>query len=195
MKLFYKSATNITISSLTSLFSKRNQKISIESFENEEIQEWIENSLPISLRKKNECLEVFSSLSADLRKIKSNIWAPLITKIILNLIENKGPKIMGEKLGLQHLQPEDIGGIHEVFSGHQAIWKDEEISLVHDPHRRDAGKIYTPYDVTDSMTNNCINEMIKKCENISDVLEHNVLDPAVGSGAFVAQFVRNLVLF
>tara|TARA_B110000003_G_scaffold133666_1_gene135638 strand:+ start:12234 stop:14210 length:1977 start_codon:yes stop_codon:yes gene_type:complete len=192
MKHFYKSTTNITISSLTSLFSKRNQDISIELFENEEIQKWIENSLPISLRKKNECLEIFSDLDKDLTKIKSNVWAPLITKIILNLIENKGPKIMGEKLGLQHLQPEDIGGIHEVFSGHKAIWNDDEISLVHDPHRRDAGKIYTPYDVTDYMTKNCISEMINKCENISDVLELDVLDPAVGSGAFLAQFVRNL---
>ena len=163
----YISITNITISSLVSLFTIRNQNINIEQFEKEEIQQWIEKSLPLTLRKEGSCLEIFSNLESDFKKIKQTIWAPLIKKIITNLIENKGPKIMGEKLGLQHLQPEDIGGIHEVFSGHKAIWNDDEISLVHDPHRRDAGKIYTPYDVTDYMTKNCISEMINKCENIS----------------------------
>ena len=34
------------------------------------------------------------------------------------------------------LAEEDLGGVSELFSGHRAIWKDDEVMLVHDPARR-----------------------------------------------------------
>ena len=48
------------------------------------------------------------------------------------------------------ISEEDLGGISELFSGHKAIWENGVVKLIHNKERRDAGKIYTPYDVTDS---------------------------------------------
>jgi type I restriction-modification system DNA methylase subunit len=90
------------------------------------------------------------------------------------------------------LAEEDLGGVSELFSGHRAIWKDEEVKLVHDPARRDAGKIYTPYDVTHYMCSNVAKAMISRCGSLEELLKMKVLDPAVGSGAFCSQLVRVL---
>jgi hypothetical protein len=90
------------------------------------------------------------------------------------------------------LVEEDLGGVSELFSGHRAIWKDEEVKLVHDPARRDAGKIYTPYDVTHYMCSNVAKAMISRCGSLEELLKMKVLDPAVGSGAFCSQLVRVL---
>ena len=49
------------------------------------------------------------------------------------------------------LAEEDLGGVSELFSGHMAIWKEGEVVLTHNPARRGAGKIYTPFDVTNYM--------------------------------------------
>jgi len=90
------------------------------------------------------------------------------------------------------LVEEDLGGVSELFSGHRAIWKDGEVKLVYDPARRDAGKIYTPFDVTLHMCSKIAKAMISRCDSLEELLEMKVLDPAVGSGAFCSQLVRVL---
>jgi hypothetical protein len=90
------------------------------------------------------------------------------------------------------LAEEDLGGVSELFSGHRAIWKDGEVKLVHDPARRDAGKIYTPYDVTEYMCSQIVKKMLDRCESLEDLMRFKVLDPAVGSGAFCSQLIRIL---
>ena len=90
------------------------------------------------------------------------------------------------------LVEEDLGGVSELFSGHQAIWEGDEVKLVHNPDRRDAGKIYTPFDVTEYMCTNVAKAMISRCSSLEELLKMKVLDPAVGSGAFCSQLVRVL---
>ena len=90
------------------------------------------------------------------------------------------------------LVEEDLGGVSELFSGHLAIWEGDEIKLVHNPNRRDAGKIYTPFDVTEYMCSNVAKAMISRCGSLEELLKMKVLDPAVGSGAFCSQLVRVL---
>ena len=90
------------------------------------------------------------------------------------------------------ISEEDLGGVSELFSGHKAIWKKGVIQLVHNPQRRGAGKIYTPYDVTDFMCASIAKNLISKAENLEQLLVFNVLNPAVGSGAFCSQLVRKL---
>ena len=90
------------------------------------------------------------------------------------------------------LAEEDLGGVSELFSGHRAIWKDDEVKLVHDPARRDAGKIYTPYDVTEYMCSEIVKKILGRCESLEDLMRFKVLDPAVGSGAFCSQLIRIL---
>jgi len=90
------------------------------------------------------------------------------------------------------LAEEDLGGVSELFSGHKAVWKDGEINLIHNPARRDAGKIYTPFDVTEYMCSNVAKAIISRCGSFEEMLKMKVLDPAVGSGAFCSQLVRVL---
>jgi len=90
------------------------------------------------------------------------------------------------------LAEEDLGGVSELFSGHKAVWKDGEVNLIHNPARRNAGKIYTPFDVTEHMCSNVAKTMISRCGSLEEMLKMKVLDPAVGSGAFCSQLVRVL---
>ena len=90
------------------------------------------------------------------------------------------------------LTEEDLGGVSELFSGHQAIWENNDVQLVHNPARRDTGKIYTPFDVTEYMCLNVAKTMISRCDSLEELLEMRVLDPAIGSGAFCSQLVRVL---
>ena len=96
------------------------------------------------------------------------------------------------KINRKKLAEEDLGGVSELFSGHQAIWKNNDVELVHNPARRDAGKIYTPYDVTEYMCSNVAKAMVSRCGSLEELLEMKVLDPAIGSGAFCSQLVRVL---
>jgi hypothetical protein len=90
------------------------------------------------------------------------------------------------------ISEEDLGGISELFSGHQAIWEEGHIQLVHNPERRGAGKIYTPFDVTNFMCLSVAKNIVSKAETIEQLFDMKVLDPAVGSGAFCSQFIRKL---
>mgnify|MGYP001421213260 CR=1 FL=1 len=66
------------------------------------------------------------------------------------------------------------------------------MKLVHNPERRNAGKIYTPFVVTEYMCSKIAKQMISKCGSVDDLFQMRVLDPAVGSGAFCSQLVRVL---
>jgi hypothetical protein len=90
------------------------------------------------------------------------------------------------------LSEEDLGGVSELFSGHMAIWKDGEVILAHNPARRGAGKIYTPFDVTNYMCNLVADNLISDCKKPAELLQKRVLDPAIGSGAFCSQLIRVL---
>ena len=85
-----------------------------------------------------------------------------------------------------------MGGISELISGHYAIWENGQIKLTHNPSRRDVGKIYTPYDVTNYMCEFIVSNMVSQSNSLEDLVKMKVLEPAIGSGAFLAQFVRTL---
>ena len=90
------------------------------------------------------------------------------------------------------LAEEDLGGVSELFSGHMAIWKEGEVVLTHNPARRGAGKIYTPFDVTNYMCNIVAHSLISGCDSPNELFKKKILDPAVGSGAFCSQLIRVL---
>ena len=137
-----------------------------------------QQSIPSQLTKKGENLSLFfneSDGTVELRYSNSILH-------VRNFI----------KKNLQCIAEEDLGGVSELFSGHQSIWRGGVVRLVHNPARRDAGKIYTPFDVTEYMCSNVAKAMISRCGSLEELLEMKVLDPAVGSGAFCSQLVRVL---
>ena len=138
----------------------------------------VEQPLPRDIMKKNQVLMLFSDVTG---KLEESRYLPMIIDIRMFIKHNW--RLIAE---------EDLGGVSELFSGHQAIWKNNEVELVHNPARRDAGKIYTPYDVTEYMCSNVAKAMVSRCGSLEELLEMKVLDPAVGSGAFCSQLVRVL---
>ena len=94
---------------------------------------------------------------------------------------------------LNSLTPEDLGSIAELLSGHKPIPTETgDVNFVHDAKRRGAGRIYTPYDVTEYMCAQTLPRLLEACETYEDVLGLNIIDPAVGSGAFLAQAFRHI---
>ena len=138
----------------------------------------VEQPLPRDIMKKNQVLMLFSDVTG---KLEESRYLPMIIDIRMFIKHNW--RLIAE---------EDLGGVSELFSGHHAIWVSNEVRLVHNPDRRDAGKIYTPYDVTEYMCSNVAKAMISRCGSLEELLEMKVLDPAVGSGAFCSQLVRVL---
>ena len=135
-------------------------------------------SIPEQLTESGRILELLENISHTIGTVKDQ---KSIEKIISFIKTNR-----------KKLAEEDLGGVSELFSGHQAIWKNNEVELVHNPARRDAGKIYTPFDVTEYMCSNVAKVMISRCDSLEELLNMKVLDPAVGSGAFCSQLVRIL---
>jgi len=91
------------------------------------------------------------------------------------------------------IAPEDLGGISELLSGHSLTLNSETITFESNPQRRGAGRIYTPYDVTEHMCKESIVEMMKGMSSPKEVVSLRILDPAVGSGAFLAQAYRSIL--
>jgi len=138
--------------------------------------------IPIELTEQGRVLSLFN---ADLKAIvaaREQTTRSSTTNSLCDFI-NENRRALSE---------EDLGGVSELFSGHQAIWKNGRVQLVHNPHRRGVGKIYTPYDVTDLMCTSIAKNLVSYADNLKQLLEFNVLDPAVGSGGFCSQFVRKL---
>ena len=135
-------------------------------------------SIPKQLTENGEILELLENISHTIDTVRSQKSIKQIVSFI--------------KINRKKLAEEDLGGVSELFSGHQAIWKNNDVELVHNPARRDAGKIYTPYDVTEYMCSNVAKAMISRCGSLEELLNMKVLDPAIGSGAFCSQLVRIL---
>jgi len=135
-------------------------------------------SIPKQLTESGEILELLENISHTIDTVRRQKSIKQIISFI--------------KINRKKLAEEDLGGVSELFSGHQAIWKNNDVELVHNPARRDAGKIYTPFDVTEYMCSNVAKTMISRCGSLEELLEMKVLDPAVGSGAFCSQLVRVL---
>ena len=135
-------------------------------------------NLPVELTKNGEVLSLFKK---EMAKIVESRNMGSIASVRDFISKNK-----------KYLSEEDLGGVSELFSGHQAIWEDGEVRLIHNPERRNAGKIYTPFDVTEYMCSSIAKQMISKCGSVEDLIQMRVLDPAVGSGAFCSQLVRVL---
>ena len=142
-----------------------------------------DKEIPVELVSENQVLSLFNS---DIKQIinfrKESLKTPKDVKS-LKIFIKKNRKTISE---------EDLGGISELFSGHKAIWENGVVKLIHNKERRDAGKIYTPYDVTEFMCYSIVKNLISKFETIEQLFQSRVLDPAVGSGAFCSQFVRLL---
>ena len=105
--------------------------------------------IPEELVNKGHVLSLFEK---DIDKISMDEKEQSILNVRRFILENN-----------TRLAEEDLGGVSELFSGHRAIWKDNEVKLVHDPARRDAGKIYTPYDVTEYMCSQIAQKMLVRC--------------------------------
>ena len=121
------------------------------------------------------CLEIF--LNTDKELGKENINS------LVSFVENNRKEIA----------PEDLGGISELLSGHSLKLKSDTIVFENNPHRRGAGRIYTPYDVTEYMCKESIAELMKGMKSPEEVVSLRILDPAVGSGAFLAQAYRSIL--
>jgi len=135
-------------------------------------------TIPRELVNKGHVLSLFEQ---DIDEINRDEKKQSISNVRRFILENK-----------TCLVEEDLGGVSELFSGHKAIWEGDEVMLVHNPDRRDTGKIYTPFDVTEYMSSNVAKAIISRCASPEELLKMKVLDPAVGSGAFCSQLVRVL---
>ncbi|MEL0101804.1 MAG: N-6 DNA methylase, partial [Euryarchaeota archaeon] len=91
---------------------------------------------------------------------------------------------------IEHITPEDLGGISELLSGHSLRIDSDRIFFENNPQRRGAGRIYTPHDVTEHMCSVSITELMKNMKSAEEVISIRILDPAVGSGAFLSQAYR-----
>lgn len=94
---------------------------------------------------------------------------------------------------LEVLSPEDLGGISELLSGHSLKISEKTIIFENNPKRRGAGRIYTPYDVTEHMCKEAITVLMKDMKSAEEIVLLRILDPAVGSGAFLAQAYRTIL--
>ena len=138
--------------------------------------------IPIELTEQGRVLSLFNSEMKMIVAAREQTTRRSVMNSLCDFI-NENRRAISE---------EDLGGVSELFSGHQAVWENGTVQLVHNPQRRGAGKIYTPYDVTDFMSTYIAKNLISSTDNLEQLLELNVLDPAVGSGAFCSQFVRKL---
>jgi hypothetical protein len=146
--------------------------------------------LPIQLRAKGGPLEVFHGLEASLDMVANvdDVCIATFVELMTSLDSSKTPVVSGQNIGFQHLSEEDLGGIHELFVGHMPKRTGGSIRLVHDPSRRVSGTIYTPHDVTRHIVSKALGRHSKT--PVDEILNLKILDPAVGSGAFVIQAVR-----
>ena len=135
-------------------------------------------SIPVHLMSKGNVLELFDGIEAH-----KNVFQSLPETSILSTYISENKQVLSE---------EDLGGISELFTGHQATWDDGVVKLVHNPKRRGTGKIYTPYDVTAHMSSSCSEALLSRSDSIEELYSKTILDPAVGSGAFCSQLVRVL---
>ena len=170
-------ATNTSSKSTTSELSETYQ-LAVNVVLGVAIETMTLKSIPKELTKSGQILALLGNISYSINTVKEQNSIKEIISFI--------------KLNRKKLAEEDLGGVSELFSGHQAIWKNNDVQLVHNPARRDAGKIYTPFDVTEYMCSNVAKAMISRCDSLEELLEMKVLDPAVGSGAFCSQLVRVL---
>jgi type I restriction-modification system DNA methylase subunit len=135
-------------------------------------------SIPVHLMSKGNVLELFDGIEGH-----KNVFQSLPEASILSTYISENKQVLSE---------EDLGGISELFTGHQATWEDGVVKLVHNPKRRGTGKIYTPYDVTAYMSAKCSEALLSNSDSVEELYSKTVLDPAVGSGAFCSQLVRVL---
>ena len=141
-----------------------------------------EKEIPVGLVSENQVLSLFNNDIKQIINFRTDLSKNTSLESLCNFIKENRKSI----------SEEDLGGVSELFSGHKAIWKKGQIELIHNPERRDAGKIYTPYDVTDFMCSSIVKNLISKVDDVEQLFQMRVLDPAVGSGAFCSQFVRLL---
>lgn len=130
--------------------------------------------------------EVLSLLNNHRQKINSY---GIDSKSMPDFLEQIGDFLFFNK---ELVVEEDLGGISELFTGHIALWDGSSVKLDHHPERRDVGKIYTPFDVTEYMCKNSVKKLISRVNSVDELFSLRVLDPAVGSGAFCSQFIRCL---
>ena len=119
------------------------------------------------------CLEIFQDADKELGTER--------TRSLSSFVQENHDKIA----------PEDLGGISELLSGHSLKLKSDLVAFENNPHG--AGRIYTPYDVTEHMCQESIIEMMKGMSSPQEVVSMRILDPAVGSGAFLAQAYRSIL--
>lgn len=106
-------------------------------------------------------------------------------------VQNQFKKAVDAHLGA--LATEDLGGIAELLSGHEPTEGEEgRMVFMHNPERRGTGRVYTPFDVTLHMCTQTIPKLVDACKTYTEFLDLRILDPAVGSGAFLAQAMRTL---
>ena len=146
------------------------------------VESLTEQEIPVELVSENQVLSLFNNDIKQIINFRTESSQTTSLESLCNFI----------KTNRKSISEEDLGGVSELFSGHKAIWNKGEIELVHNPERRDAGKIYTPYDVTDFMCSSIVKNLISKVDDVEQLFQMRVLDPAVGSGAFCSQFVRLL---
>ena len=79
-------------------------------------------SIPQQLTRRGEILELLENISHTIETVRGQ---KSVEKIISFIKTNR-----------KKLAEEDLGGVSELFSGHQAIWRNNDVELVHNPARR-----------------------------------------------------------
>ena len=146
------------------------------------IERLTNHTIPKSLTTQTGALSLFSDELDHIASARVREQQSVMTKSLIKFID----------YNRNFISEEDLGGISELISGHIAVWEGGDVQFKHNPVRRGAGKIYTPFDVTSYMCELISKDLVLRAESITSLLSMRVLDPAIGSGAFTAQFVRVL---
>lgn len=146
------------------------------------IEAMTKQDIPTSLVTEDGVLSLFKNEISIISSVRNDSDESTPLAIVRNFIMDNDATIAEE----------DLGGVSELFTGHKATWNEGVVKLVHNPARRGAGKIYTPFDVTQHMCTAVARNLVSKVDRCEDMFGMKVLDPAVGSGAFCSQFVRCL---
>lgn len=88
--------------------------------------------------------------------------------------------------------PADIlGNVYENYLGYKLAQSEKGIEVSKSARKRkEQGIYYTPTYIVDYIVTNALKPVLDKCENVQDLLDVKVLDPACGSGSFLIRALQ-----
>ena len=130
-------------------------------------------SIPVQLMSKGNVLELFDGIEGH-----KNVFQSLPEASILSTYISENKQVLSE---------EDLGGISELFTGHQATWEDGVVKLVHNPKRRGIGKSTPPT----MSRHTCQQNVRRPCFHVLIPLKNSIPRPSLTLQLVLVHFVRN----